>query len=302
MRETIINSFERYWQNILDRVPEITVGLVLLLIFTFAGILVRRVLENRLTRHEKDLLLVNYSGRVVFLFFLIIGIIIFLNQLGLGRAAGGLLAGAGVSALILGFAFKDIGENFIAGFFLAFSRPFLTGDIIQINEFTGKVKAMTFRNTHIKALDGRDIYIPNALLIKNPLTNFTKDGYMRHEFVIGMDYGVDITEATNVILDTIKSLKNIVNNENFPPFVTIDKFGSSTINLKIFFWINTYDFSGSITILKSSVMKEVVATLMKAGFNMPADILELKIYQEDKPIPLNIKNLDSLADLPNKTQ
>lgn len=300
MRETIINSFERYWNNILDRAPEITVGLILLLVFIFAGILARRILVNRLTRHEKDLLLVNYSGRVVFLSFLIIGIIIFLNQLGLGRAAGGLLAGAGVSALILGFAFKDIGENFIAGFFLAFSRPFLTGDIIQVNEFTGKVKAMSFRNTHIKSMDGRDVFIPNALLIKNPLTNFTKDGYMRHEFVIGMDYGVDITEATKVILETIKSLKNIVNNENFPPFVTIDKFGSSTINLKIFFWINTYDFLGSITILKSSVMKEVVTTLMKAGFNMPADILELKIYQEDKPIPLNIKNLDSLGDFSNK--
>ncbi|GAA5032157.1 hypothetical protein GCM10011506_24380 [Marivirga lumbricoides] len=294
MRETIINSFDRYWHNILDRLPEILMGLILLMIFIFIGVIVRRILVNRLMRHEKDMLLVNYSGRVVFLFFLIIGIIILLNQLGLGRAAGGLLAGAGVSALILGFAFKDIGENFIAGFFLAFSRPFITGDIIQINEFTGRVKAMTFRNTHIKSMDGRDIYIPNALLIKNPLTNFTKDGYMRHEFVIGMDYGVDITEATKVIMETIQSLENIIKEEGFSPFVTIDKFGASTINLKVFFWINTYDFPGSITVLKSSVMKEVVTTLMRKGFNMPADILELKIYQEEKPIPLAIKR-DEMA-------
>lgn len=54
MRETIINSFERYWKNILDRVPEITVDLILLLLFIFVGILVRRLLVNRLTRHEKD--------------------------------------------------------------------------------------------------------------------------------------------------------------------------------------------------------------------------------------------------------
>ncbi|MBK6265753.1 mechanosensitive ion channel [Marivirga sp. S37H4] len=289
MRETILDSFERYWANILDRLPEVTVGVILLLIFIAVGIAIRKVVVNRLKKKSKDLLLINYIGRVIFLFFLIIGIVIFFNQVGLGRAAGGLLAGAGVSALILGFAFKDIGENFIAGFFLAFSRPFNTGDIIEVNSMMGRVRSMSFRNTHIKAIDGRDIYIPNSIMIKNPLTNYTKDGYMRHEFVIGMDYGVDISEATDVILETIKSLDNIVQLKNFTPFVTIDKFGSSTISLKIFFWINTYDFVGSITVLKSNVMKAIINKLMKEGFNMPADILELKIYQEESPIPISLR-------------
>ncbi len=289
MRETILNSFERYWSSIIERLPEVTVGIILLMVFIFIGILVRKLVVNRLKKRSKDLLLINYIGRVIFLLFLIIGIVIFFNQVGLGRAAGGLLAGAGVSALILGFAFKDIGENFIAGFFLAFSRPFNTGDIIEVTDLMGRVKGMSFRNTHIRAFDGRDIFIPNSIMIKNPLTNYTKDGYMRHEFIIGMDYGVDISEATVVILETIKSLKNIVQSKNFTPFVTIDKFGSSTINLKIFFWINTYDFLGSITILKSNVMKAIVNRLMKEGFNMPADILELKIYQDENPIPISIR-------------
>jgi small-conductance mechanosensitive channel len=117
---------------------------------------------------------------------------------------------------------------------------------------------------------------------------------MRHEFVVGIDYGDDIAEATKEIMGTLNDLKNISHLGDLDPFVVIDPFGTSTINLKIFFWINTYDFLGSITILKSTVMQSVVNQLLKKGFTLPADIVELKIYQEGQPIPLSIKNLDDI--------
>jgi len=301
MKERFISTFQSYWENILEKTPEITLGFVLLLLFIFIGLFIRRLIENRLKKKVQDRILLVFIGRAVLLIFSIIGIVVFLKQVGLGNAAGGLLAGAGVSALILGFAFKDLGENFLAGFFLAFSRPFSGGDIIEINSLVGKVKEMTLRNTHIRTFDGRDIYVPNALLIKNPLTNYTKDGLMRHEFVIGMDYNINITEATKLILNTLKTQENITSIKGLEPFVAIEKFASSTINLKIFFWINTHDFLGSIYGLKSKVMQEVLEALIANGFGMPAEIFELKIYQEDNPIPINIKNLGSLGDFNKKS-
>ncbi|MTI20816.1 mechanosensitive ion channel family protein [Fulvivirga sp. RKSG066] len=292
MNDKIIDSFDRYWSQVLENLPEIIVGLVLLVVFVFIGVFSRRLVLNRLQTRIQDRLLLNFVGRVVFLTFLIIGVVIFLNQVGLGSAASGLLAGAGVSALILGFAFKDIGENFLAGFFLAFSRPFSIGDIIEVEGLVGSVKAMSFRNSHIRTFDGRDIFIPNAMMIKNPLTNYTKDGLMRHDFVIGIDYGENVADATAAILSTLYNMSNIVQKEGLEPFVTIENFGTSTINLKIYFWINTYDFLGSTTVLKSTVMQQVVNKLMSEGFNLPADIIELKIYQEGQPIPVALKDFD----------
>ncbi|MFQ3212618.1 MAG: small conductance mechanosensitive channel [Marivirga sp.] len=155
----------------------------------------------------------------------------------------------------------------------------------------GNVQAMSFRNSHIRTFDGRDIFIPNSMMIKNPLINYTKDGLMRHEFVVGIDYGNEIAEATKEIMATLTDLKNISHGGELDPFVVIAQFGTSTINLKIFFWINTYDFLDSITILKSTLMQTVVNTLLKKEFTLPADIVELKIYQEGHPIPLSIKEL-----------
>ncbi|KYG84533.1 hypothetical protein AWW67_05330 [Roseivirga seohaensis] len=299
MKDRFISSFQEFWETILDKSPSIVLGLVLLFIMWGLAVLISRLVKKRIMVRINDQLLSNFIGRLIFLIFLIIGIVMFLNQIGLGQAAGGLLAGAGVSALIIGLAFKDIGENFLAGFFLAFSRPFSIGDVIQVTDITGKARALNFRNTHVRTFDGRDVFIPNSMLIKSPLTNFTRDGLMRYDFIIGLDYGDNIAEAIRVIIDELNNMANITKAEGVEPFVIINDFGTSTINLKTYFWINTYDFTGSSLQLKSVVMHQVLLRLSEAGFNMPADIIELKIYQEGQPIPVSVRNDASIKPKPN---
>jgi small-conductance mechanosensitive channel len=300
MRSRVEEAFAKFWDSVLARSPEILVGLILLIVFILLGYMARRLIRNRLIRRVNDPLLVNFIGRIVFLLITLIGIILFLGQVGLTEAAGGMLAGAGVGALILGFAFKDIGENFIAGFLLAVSRPFGIGDIIQIDTFTGTVKELKFRNTRIRTLDGRDIFVPNATMVKNPLTNFTRDGLMRHDFTIGLDYEDSMAEAIKSIINELSGLANIVKTPDLMPFVTIKQFGVSTIDLQVFFWINTVDFLGQVTVLKSQVMHEVLKRLKRDGFNMPADIVELKIYQEGKPIPVHLQQDSPKKNIPPK--
>jgi small-conductance mechanosensitive channel len=231
---------------------------------------------------------VNFIGRAVFLIFLIIGIVIFLNQIGLGKAAGGLLAGAGVSAIVIGFAFKDIGENFLAGFFLAFSRPFSIGDVIEIEVVKGVVKALNFRNTHIRTFDGKDVFMPNAILIKNPLANYTRDGLLRYDFLVGLDYNDDIAKAGKVIMNSLLSESRIEHAGELAPFIMLDKFGTSTIDIRIFYWVSSVGFNGPIAFLQTTVMNNVLVELVEAGFTLPADIIELKTYQEGKPIPVSL--------------
>lgn len=299
MKDRFISSFQEFWETILDKSPSIVLGLVLLFIMWGLAVLISRLVKKRIMVRINDQLLSNFIGRLIFLIFLIIGIVMFLNQIGLGQAAGGLLAGAGVSALIIGLAFKDIGENFLAGFFLAFSRPFSIGDVIQVTDITGKARALNFRNTHVRTFDGRDVFIPNSMLIKSPLTNFTRDGLMRYDFIIGLDYGDNIAEAIRVIIDELNNMANITKAEGVEPFVIINDFGTSTINLKTYFWINTYDFTGSSLQLKSVVMHQVLLRLSEAGFNMPADIIELKIYQEGQPIPVSVRTDASIKPKSN---
>ncbi len=288
MWQEFISSFEEFRNSTIEKSPQIAVGLILLVLFILLGRFLRSVTKKRLARRIEDRLLVNFAGRMIFLVFLIIGITIFLNQIGLGKTASGLLAGAGVSAIILGFAFKDIGENFLAGFFLAFSRPFGTGDYIEVEGLTGIVKALNFRNTHIRTFEGKDIFIPNAMLIKNPLINYTRDGLLRYDFVLGIDYGNDIMEARRLIIKSLQADQRIEQNGDLEPFLLLEEFGTSTVNLRVFYWVNSYNFTGHIALLKTEVMNSILLNLTQNGFSLPADIIELKIYQEGKPIPVQL--------------
>ena len=87
-----------------------------------------------------------------------VALLLVLTIIGLGGVATGLLSGAGVGAFVIGFAFKDIGENFLAGILMAFDRPFNVGDTVELGGEKGKVIALNLRNTQVKSFDGIRIF------------------------------------------------------------------------------------------------------------------------------------------------
>lgn len=288
MLEKLKGSFVAFGNEIIDKAPAFVFGVILLVGFVIIGKVVQGFSRKRLIHRMDDLLMVNFISRMLFLAFATIGVLIFLGKVGLDKAAGGLVAGAGVSALILGFAFKDIGENFLAGFFLAFSRPFGIGDVIEVEDMKGTVKALSFRNSHIRTFDGKDIFVPNAMLMKNPLINYTRDGLLRHDFTIGLDYDSDLIKALQIMDDYLKNEDRIEQSDGLKPFLQLEEFGTSTMNIQVYYWINSFNFQDSVPKLKTEVMHNVLKALMNANFNMPADIVELKIYQEGQPIPVRM--------------
>ncbi|WP_181885215.1 mechanosensitive ion channel domain-containing protein [Pontibacter diazotrophicus] len=116
-------------------------------------------LDGRLASKAHDQITGKYIALVSKWAVIIIGLLLVLQTLGLSGVASGLLASAGLSAVVIGFAFKDIAENFLAGLILAFNRPFEINDTIEVDETIGKVKALHLRTTHIRTFDSKDVFI-----------------------------------------------------------------------------------------------------------------------------------------------
>jgi small-conductance mechanosensitive channel len=225
--------------------------------------------------------------------FYIIGFTIALFNLGLGGVAGSLIAGAGVSAIIIGFAFKDIAVNFLAGIILAINRPFNIGDIIEVNGINGPVKSLDLRSTHIRTADGRDIYIPNSMAITNIFTNYTNDGLLRLDFKVGLDTYNDIEKAREVIIHHLTKIEDILKDP--APNVALEELGENSANIRIMFWINIFESDKGEQpllgeFLKSRVMRETKDLLLENGFNMPSSIIEHKMYDEKKPLLVKLQS------------
>ncbi len=297
MYDKIIKSFYDFYLSIIDKLPDIMVSTIVLIVFIVIGKLSYRIFRKKIQERWKDSIISSFFSEFLKWSFYITGITFALFNLGLGSFTSSILAGAGVTAVIIGFAFKDIAENFLAGILLAVNRPFKVGDIIEVSGIKGPVKGLDLRTTHIKTNDGRDIYIPNSLVIKSVFTNFTRDGFLRLDFTIGLDTPSDIERARELIIEHLIKNKEILKEP--APNVIIELLGSDSITIKVMFWINILKSHVKEQPklgepIKSKVMREIKDLLIENKFNMPGSIQKHKMYSENDAIRVKIigKNAD----------
>ncbi len=279
---------EKYWENLWLFLPKIVLAIGVLIIAFIVARRIKKIVQNRTSKRLDDPLLAKFISKVFQWTILVLGIAIAMQIVELGGIARGLLTSAGITGIVLGFAFRDIGENFLAGVLLAFSRPFNVGDTVQSDSIKGVVKTLDLRNTHIRSFDGKDIYIPNAMILKNPLLNYTRDGLLRFDFVVGIDQGDDANQARALISKNLDNMDGVLNEP--APFVTVEELATSTVNLRVYFWVNLFEYKESVLELKTNIINQTKETLMDEGFSLPADIQELKIYKEENPIPLKLQS------------
>ena len=288
MFDDLRTVLEDYYTSALEYVPRIAVAIIVVTVGYLIAHWVTGFVRRRLFDAAEDRIAAQFLTKVAKLLLLSGVILLALHVAGLSQVAGALLGLLGASSLIIGFAFKDIGENFIAGVILAFSRPFGIGDAIEVEGVFGRVLALRMRYTHLKTFDGRDVYVPNADVLTNAVTNFTADGFIRQDFVVGIGYENDIDGAIELVRGIIESDPEIINSPTHDSFSCVDELAASTVNIKVRFWMETKDYRRVTLQKRGSLMREVKERLEEAGYNLPADITELKLYGAEEAIPVKM--------------
>lgn len=282
MAEFFWHTLENTQQQIVLFAPRIAAALLVVVV----AILVGRLLGSSLTRFIEWRNLTQthraFFRNLVQWLTILLGMIIALDILGLETALAGFLAGSGVAAIVLGFAFREIGENLLAGLFLAFSRPFNVGDFILSADLEGEIREIELRYTHIRTVDGRDIYIPNAQMFNRPLTNYTRDGLRRPSFRIGIDYSDDTDKARHLLLKAVGGVPDVLDDPG--PSVAVVALAPSYVELEIGFWLNTFRIGGvekspsrieqeeALTRIRSQIMETCRRTLIDNDFTVSANV------------------------------
>ena len=272
--EDLKNQFISYYDNIVTLTPKLVMAILVSIILITVLSFFRRKFVRYLKVNAKDKLLANFSNSILRFLNGTIVVLSFLFIIGQGKIATSILGAAGISAFVIGFALKDIGENFLAGVIMAFDRPFRLGDVIKSGDIEGTITEMSLRDTHIKTFDGKDVYIPNGQIIKNPLFNYTIDGFFRGNFTIGIDYNSDIEKARSIILDAVKGVPGVLN-EDKQPRTHVTKLDSSSINIEAHYWIDTFDSNYSGLEVKSQAQTLAYESLVKNGIKIPYSTFEI---------------------------
>ena len=232
--DDVLVYISTFYGEIVKLTPRLLIAVVVFSLVYLLSKSIRGFTARRIHKRTQDLLLAGFLGQAVQFVLLTAAFVMALSILGLGQAAGSIVAGAGITAFIIGFAFKDIGENLLAGVMLAFSRPFSLGDKIKSDGHEGKVIGLTLRQTIIKTNDGYDIFLPNSSILKSPLINGTVDDLLRHEFEVVANFEPDLYHKIPMIQSALTEVKGVLHDP--APQVRLSQKDIDKIGLKVMYW------------------------------------------------------------------
>ncbi|WP_420150357.1 mechanosensitive ion channel family protein [Spirosoma sp.] len=232
----IYSELTRWIHAAIRYLPKVAVAILVLVIFTFLSRWISRWIVRGLERISSNVSLINLSGAVVRVIVVAVGLFIALGVLGLDKTVTSLLAGAGVIALAVGFAFQDLTANFISGTMIALARPIQVGDVVETNGYTGKVLDIKLRSIVIDNGQGQTVEIPSKDVFQKPIKNFSRIGQRRIEVTAGISYLDDLTMAQRVAKSAISQLPFVL--RNMPVDLHYRNFADANIQFVIWFWIN----------------------------------------------------------------
>ncbi|MGI8950512.1 MAG: mechanosensitive ion channel family protein [Chitinophagaceae bacterium] len=289
----ILQRLHTYYVDFLKSIPRIGLALLLLVVGILLANWLTSLFQKKIGQKSHDKLMSSFLAKAIKLVLIVCIFLLALNAAGLSGIAAAIMTTVGASAVVLGFAFKDIAENFLAGIILAFNRPFNVDDTVRIEDVFGKVKSMEFRYTKIITFDGRNVYIPNADVLTKPVYNYTEDGFFRTDFVLGIAYENDAEKAKELIQKCLDEDEELIHDDQHVNFVAEDEVAPSTVNLKIYVWISTKDFRRGMLQARGRIITKTKTYLESNGFNLPAEIRELKFYDASKPFQIASKEEDN---------
>ena len=246
--------------------PNIIVGAVVMLIFYVLGRVAQRLVQRGGIRSQRENLgevLGGFLKWVVILLGFLLAATIIIPSL----KPGDLIGGLGVSSVAIGFAFKDILQNWLAGLLILIRQPFQIDDQIEVNGFEGTVERIETRATIIKTYDGQRIVVPNSDIYTNAVTVKTAHEKRRSQYDVGIGYGDGIEHARQVLVDAVSALAD-VQQEPKPEALTWD-LSASWVTIRVRWWTDSR--RADVVHVHAKVLTAIKMALDEAGIDMPYD-------------------------------
>ena len=269
-------TIDRMLDGFVAALPRLLLALVLVTVFFGIAKIVRAVIRRNAKRRGEHRTLELALGRLAQAGIVLLGLLVAATAAFPGFTPASLISALGIGGVAIGFAFKDIFQNFLAGILILLTRPFRVGDQIRFKDYEGTVEDIQTRATYLKTYDGRRVVLPNGELYTNSVTVNTAFPKRRWEYDIGIGYGDDIDRARAIILQALEAAED-VSPDPKADVIVVDLAGSS-VNLRARWWTDSYIADG----LKAQdrVLTRVKQALTAAGIDLPFPTRQILLHDQ----------------------
>ncbi len=253
------------WEGMVARTPYILVALLVVLIFAALARLASRAVRYAIRLRNGDAALAVALGQLtsgaIFLLGLLVGAVVVFPAF----KPGDLVAGLGITSVAIGFAFKDILQNFLAGLLILWRRPFTPGDEIQTRGFEGTVEEIRVRSTYIRTYQGERVIVPNSEVYSNAVLVRTALESRRVEITLGIGYDQDLELALRTLRDRLPSIDGVLDDPG--PWVYVTRMGELSADITLYFWVHPPQ--ANVLAMTDRVALSARSALLSVGIDLP---------------------------------
>lgn len=278
----MIERLEGWIDAIIVNLPNILLAIIVFLAVYIVSKWVRRLLCRLLQRTRLQESMINLIAKIASVVIILVGLFLVLGIMNLSKTLNAILAGAGVAGLAVGLALQGALANTYSGIILSYVKNIKFGDWIESNGYEGEITNIDLRVVTIKQIDNNLVYIPNRMVVENPIKNFSITDQSKVIVECGVAYGSDLRAVRELVLETISSNFDSLSSKRDMIFL-YKQFGDSSIDFELRFWI---DATSALEVAKA---KTEAMILIKEAFDSEGITIPFPIRTLDIPEEIVVK-------------
>ncbi|MGB2682097.1 MAG: mechanosensitive ion channel family protein [Candidatus Competibacter sp.] len=263
--------------SFIERLPYIVLALIVFVVFYFLALGARKLIHSFSEQDRRHYNLSLVMGRLSYGAIFLLGLLIALVIAIPGFTPGQLVGILGLSSVAVGFAFRDILQNFLAGILLLLAEPFRIGDQIVVDNFEGTVEIIQTRATFIRTYDGRRVVIPNSTIFTKSIIVNTANEKRRLEYDFGIGFGDDIGKAKQIMLGAVRTVSGVI--EDPAPDALVVELGDSSVNIRLRWWM-VPPRRADVMQSRDAVLEKVTQALLAEGIDLPFPTQQILFHDQ----------------------
>ncbi len=264
-------------EQLADGLTNLVVGLVVYLAFYIFWRILLLIMRRTLRDSTLDETTFSFVETAVKYTILTIGVVSALDAVGINT--GALLASLGIVGVTIGFAARDSLSNFISGIIIFIDRPFVLGDLVEIDDKYGRVSEITLRSTRVVTSDGRMLAVPNTEIVNKTVASYTNFPNLRLDIAVTIAVDEDIEKSRQILLGLVDNDPEYLKEP--APRVIVTALNDYNVEIELQAWLK--DERQHVE-KRSELREKVFDALNRADVNMPFETLQLA------PMQVNMAN------------
>lgn len=269
--------FDLWSDAALDWSGRLATALLVLVIGLWLARRLGKLVALAVERRGGDRVLANFLRSAVRIAIIVVVLVGALDVAGVPTAS--MLAALGAAGLAIGLALKDSLGNLASGVLLVLQRPFRAGDYVDVGGQAGKVERIDLLRTVLATIDNREITIPNALVMNQPIVNFSARAERRLDLPVSVAYDCDPVRALSVIRGVLDAHPRVLRERE--PQLLVQRFAASGVDLAVRPWVRTDE----VLAAQSEILAAIKDALQREGIEIPFPTQVMHLRQEGGAAP-----------------